>query len=196
MAATKPERRRVLRALVPLLTLALLGAGCGSSTSSYVHPNVDFGYVQRVAVLPFGNLSSDRLAGERMQSIFLIEILKENVLDIVDSRETATTMVAAGYTPGQQLTPNEAINLGAKLGVDALIFGVVEEYGFSRGDRRRGPEITASFGMVETETGALIWRANVHETGSSFWKRLFGGGTDDLYTVSRKVVSEALKTLL
>jgi hypothetical protein len=152
--------------------------------------------MQRVAVLPFQNLTSDGLAGQRMQSIFLIEILKEEVLEIVDPRETAAAMHDLGQTPGMALTPEQSVTLGRKLNVDALFFGIVEEYGYSHGDRRRGPEITAVFGMTETETGVEVWRAQVHATGSSVWKKLFGGGTADLYSVSSDVVRKALATLL
>lgn len=185
----------VCRLLLVALLVALL-AGCGSSVTSYVHPNVDFGHVQRVAVIPFANLTTDRAAAERMQSIFLVEILKENVLEMVDTRETSAAMNSLGMPLGELLTPEQAVSLGLRLGVDALLFGVVEEYGFARGGRQKGPVVTATFGMVETETGVEIWRANAHKTGSSLWKRLFGGGANDLYSVSRDVVRDALKTLL
>ena len=50
--------------------------------------------------------------------------------------------------------------------------------------------------MTETQTGEEIWRAQVNETGSSVWTRLFGGSTASLYTVSNEVVRTALDTLL
>jgi hypothetical protein len=125
-----------------------------------------------------------------------MEILKEDILEIVDSRETVSVMRGMGLSPGSSLTPEQTVALGDKLVVDALFFGVVEEYGYSRGDRRRGPEITAVFGMTETETGAVVWRSQVHATGSSLWRRLFGGGAADLFDVSRDTVRKALRTLL
>jgi hypothetical protein len=182
--------------LVLLPLLAGIFGGCASPGTSYVNPNVDFGYMQRAAVLPFQNLTSDDIADERMHSIFLMELLKEDVLEIVDSRETVSVMRSMGLSPGSSLTPEQVVALGNKLVVDALFFGIVEEYGYSRGDRRRGPEITAVFGLAETETGVVVWRAQVHATGSSFLKRLFGGGAADLYDVSRDTVRKALGTLL
>ena len=193
MARTgRRTRVRFLLLVVP----AVLLFGCGAPVTSYIHPNVDFGYMQRAGVLPFGNLTPDVLAGQRMQSIFLMELLEEDALEIVDPRETQAAMRTLGLTRGSDLTPEQAIALGNKLGVEALFFGVVEEYGFGLGDRRRGPEITGVFGMIETQTGVVVWRAQVHETGSSIWQRLFGGRADDLYTVSRDAVRRALQTLL
>ena len=80
--------------------------------------------------------------------------------------------------------------------MDALFFGTVEEYGISRVDRNRGPEVTVVFEMLETQTGVVVWRSQVHGTGSSIWRRLFGGGAADLYAVSEDVVSRALRSLL
>jgi hypothetical protein len=94
------------------------------------------------------------------------------------------------------LTPEQVTALGRQLNVDALFFGIVEEYGVSRVDPRRGTEVTAVFGMFETETGSVVWRSQVHTTGSSTLKRLFGGGSAGMYEVSRDAVRKALGTLL
>lgn len=191
------NRWRVLRSGSALLgTLSLLAVGCGSPGESYVHPNIDFGYMKRAAVLPFQNLTTDYLAGERLQSIFLMELLEADILAIVDPRETAAAMAGLGLVPGSPLTPEQSVNLGKKLAVDALFFGVVEEYGYGRNERSRGPEITVVLGLTETQSGAMVWRSQVHSTGSSIWKSLFGGGPDDLYSVSRDTVRKALRTLL
>ena len=88
------------------------------------------------------------------------------------------------------------MELGKQLSVDAVFSGTVEEYGYARGGIDRSPEITMVFALTETETGSMIWRTHVHETGSSFWKGLFGGAPDDMYKVSRDNVRKALRTLL
>lgn len=179
-----------------LLFNAAILTGCASSGESYVNPDVDFSYMQRAAVLPFENRSADHLADERMHSVFLMELLKEDVLKIVDSGETVSVMRSMGFTEGSSLTPEQAVALGERLGVDALFFGIVEEYGVSQVDRNRGSEVTAVFGMTETETGTLVWRSQAHASGSSTWKRLVGGTSSGLYEVSREAVRKALRTLL
>lgn len=196
MIWTSSRRHRIrARGFAVPVALVLL-SGCGSAVTSFVNPDVDFTHVQRVAVVPFRNLTTDELADERMESIFLMELVRANVLQIVEPRETAEAMAAAGIPTSAALTPEQTVALGKRLGVEALFFGSIEEYGYGQGDRRRGPQITGAFGMAETETGVVIWRSQVHATGASFWKKLFGGGTADLYTVSRKVVRKALGTLL
>lgn len=184
-----------------IVLLAFLGfattnvSGC-SSRASYVHPNVDFSHMKRAAILPFRNLSNDNIADERVQSIFLMELLRADILVILDPRETRSGMLAIGLTPGAELTPEQVQALGKQLRVDALFFGTVEEYGYGSGDRRRGPEVTAVFGMKETETGVVVWRSQVHETGSSTWRRIFGHPPKDVFSVSQTAVRRGLGTLL
>jgi hypothetical protein len=178
------------------LILTVIFSGCASSGESYINPDIDFGFMERAAVLPFENRSSDNLADERLHSVFLMEILKEDVLEIVDVGETASAMRSMSLGSGSKLTPEQAVALGERLGVDALFFGIVEEYGVSRVDRKRGPEVTAVFGMTETQTGSLVWRSQVNVTGSSTWKRIIGGTSSGMYEVSQEAVRKALRTLL
>lgn len=191
------ERTWISRSRIAVLVVvAVAVAGCGASGGSYVHPNIDFSYMKRAAILPFQNQTTDFLAGERIQSIFLMELLQAGVLEIVDPRETLAALEASGLTAGTALTPEQSVELGKRLGVEALFFGVVEEYVPGRSDRSRGPEVTVVLGMTETQTGTLVWRCQEHATGGSIWKRLFGGTPDDVYTVSSAVVRNALRTLL
>ena len=179
-----------------LVVSSLLLASCGSSANSYIKPRVDFSFLQRAAVLPFENLSRDDLADERMRSVFLTEVLDAEILEIADPRETMAAVLAMGLVPGRALTPDEAVALGKKLSVDALFFGVVEEYAYTTSGRDRSPEITLVLGMTETQTGSNVWRVQLHETGGSFWQRLFGGGPGEFYEVSRDTVRKGLETLL
>lgn len=198
-ALSGPSRFATRRAIAGLLLLGgllPLLVGCGSSAQSYIQPRIDFSYLQRAAVLPFDNLTRDELADDRMRSIFLSEILAAEALEIADPRETAAAVEALGLSPNTQLTPEQAVALGQSLSVDALFSATVEEYGYARGGLDRNPEITVVFALTETETGSIVWRSQVHETGSSIWKRLFGGAPDDIYEVSREAVRNALGTLL
>ncbi len=190
-----PGRRWSGALLVLVALVALWAGGCGTPVS-FIHPSFDFGYTERVAVLPFLNISNDDLADERIQSLFLMELLDADVLAVIDSRESAAALAKFRIDPNRALTTEQIIDIGEELGVQAVFTGVVEEYGLSRSDRTRGPEVTAVFEMVETETGSVVWRAQAHQTGGSFWKRLFGKTADDPYTVSRRLVRKALRTLL
>jgi hypothetical protein len=178
-----------------VLLLVQTVAGCGSSVTSFIHPDVDFGHIQRCALLPFQNLSSDAFAGDRMQSIFLMEVLKHGSLALVDPEEAVNAMKDLRIAAGTNPTPEQIVALGKALSVEAVFMGTVEEYGLSDRARDRFYYVTATFSMVETETGNTIWRSQVHRDGSSLWAKLFGGESASLYEVSRKAVQAALGSL-
>lgn len=70
-----------------LMAVALLVAtGCSGNPkpTEFVNPRFDFGFVERVAVLPFENLSSDRQAGARATRLLITELLATGTLDVVE----------------------------------------------------------------------------------------------------------------
>lgn len=192
----RDSRRTLWGGLVSLLLALPLWTGCAGSSRSFVHPTVDFSHIHRCAILPYQNLTVDGFADERLQSIFLMELLHRGSLEIVDPEETASAMKAQKLSPGSTLTPEQIVSLGKALSVEGIFLGSVEEYGLQTRSRQQIYEVTAVFSLAETETGNLIWRSQVHVDGSSFWKKLFGGDSAGLYDVSRKAVDRALGSLL
>lgn len=186
--------KRIGTALGALLLLAS-GWGCAPGLSSYVRSDADFSHVRRAAVLPFQNLSQDLHAGTRLQSVFMSAVLQEGTLALVDLGETLDAMNRLRLNVDAALTPDQITALGKELQVDALFLGTVEEYGLERMSNDRVYVVTASFSLVETETGSTVWKAQAHRDGTSFWRKLFGGGSASLYQVSRGTVDQALGTL-
>jgi len=69
-----------------LLLAALTAAsGCRSArTTKYLHPNMDLGVIKRVAVLPFENVTPDRAASDKVQKVFLTELLALEAFEVVE----------------------------------------------------------------------------------------------------------------
>jgi hypothetical protein len=189
------RRVRILLELAGIMTLLPLLAGCAGS-NAFIQPNVDFSHIHRCAILPFQNLTNDGFADERLESIFLMEVLQDGSLAMVDPEETVSAMNAQHVTPGVAPTPEQIVSLGKTLSVDAVFMGSVEEYGLQSQSRQQIYGVTAVFSMAETETGNLIWRSQVHVAGSSIWKRIFGGESASLYDISKTAVRRALADLL
>ena len=185
------------RALFLIIILAMLAqlSACGPKATKYVNPAVDFSYIHRVAIFPFQNTSSDIQAAARIQSIFLTGVLDEGELLVVDQGEVLNTLRRMKMAPEAILSPEQIVALGQELAVEGIFFGTVEEYGQARISNAQVYNVTASFSLAETETGTLIWNSQVSKNGTSFWRRLFGGGTASLYDVSRSAVDSALGTL-
>lgn len=190
------KRRRLFPpALATVCALALAAAGCSPRATSFVHPNYDFGRLQRCAVLPFQNLSSDMNAGARLQSVFLGELLQHEGLAIVEPGETAAALRELRLNVEEPLTPAQLQQLGQRLACEGIFLGTVQEYGIESVGGGRAYKVTADFALVETETGQTVWKAQVHRGGGSVWRKLFGGESAGLHDVSRGAVRAALETL-
>jgi hypothetical protein len=178
-----------------MLLMFVLSLGCSSGSSSYLNTDVNFSFVQRVAILPFQNISQDLHGGTRMHSVFMASVLEQDALSMVSLGEILNAMSRLHLSPDAAFTPTQIVDLGRELKVDAIFTGTVEEYGLERASNARVYVVTASFSMLETETGSLIWKTQVHENGTSIWRKLFGGGSASLYDVSRSVANKALESL-
>lgn len=188
--------RQAIAATIALsLALALL-PGCGSAPVSYISDEVDFSFIRTVAVAPFSNLSADRYAAERLESVFLAELLTYEGLRVVDTGEVRAAWNELRLGDPDELTPQQLQSLGERLGADAVFTGEVQEYGLERLGGNGTYTVTAVFGLLETVTGSRIWNAQVQADGTSFWRSLFGGRPASLYDVSRQAVRQGLDTLL
>lgn len=178
------------------ILLALVIGGCASGPIHHVRSDVDFSFIRRVAVVPFQNLSADRFATQRMNTVFVSELQQYGGLEVVDPGETMQAYLSQRLTPDLPLTPTQVVALGQALEVDAIFTGTVEDYGLERLGGNQTYAVTAAFGLAETQSGASIWTAQIRTDGSSFWQKLFGGQPTSLYEVSRRAVRGALGTLL
>ena len=122
-------------------------------------------------------------------------MLNQDALRTIDLGETLGGMRALRLDAASVLTPQQIVDLGKQLSVDAIFFGDVEEYGLERSSSDRVYYVTLAFSLAETETGTIIWQSTVHEDGTSLWRKLFGGGSASLHDVTRSAVAEALGTL-
>ncbi len=174
--------------------LALL-AGCAAPTTHFLHPDVDLGFVKRCAVVPFRNLSADRFAAARLQPVFLAELLQSEALQVVDPGATQAACNRLGLGPDTAPTPEQIVALGEALDAQAIFTGTVEEYGQRRSGGGQVNVLTATFSMSETETGSMVWNAQVSRDGSSFWRKIFGGDSASQFDVSRRAVRDALESL-
>ena len=178
-----------------LLAVTLLLAGCAAGPSSYINEDVDFSYIQRVAVFPFDNLSSDSQAAAKVESVFLAQLLEVEGLRVVAPGETRATVAASRLPFSTDLSADQIVTLGQALGVEAIFFGSVEEYGVRSDSSDRSNAVTVTFSLAETVTGTTIWHAQVSRDGGSVWRKIFGGGSASFYEVTRGAVGEAMGTL-
>lgn len=171
-----------------------LSAACAAD-DVYVEPNMDFGSIQTVAVLPLQNLSSTNEAAERVRDTFMSMLLATGAIYVVPPGEVARGMSRISRISPEGPSTEQIKQLSGILGVDGIITGVVREYGTVRSGAASANIVSISLKLTETESGMVVWSASATKGGVGMWDRLIGGGGEPMDTVTVKAVNELLDKL-
>jgi hypothetical protein len=183
------------RFVLAVLTFASF-QGCVRSTSYYLHPQADLGAIRRVAVLPFETMTAERAPADKVQKVFLLELLATNAFDVIEPGAVVKALKDERVENVGNLAPQDIGKLAKAMGAEGLFFGTVVDYGESRGVSSTAPEITIQLRLVDGTSGATVWSASRTRNGATVSARLFGLGGDSSTEVVRDLIREELSTLL
>ena len=174
--------------------LLILLAGCATD-DVYFEQNMDFGSLQSIAVVPFQNLTGQDEAAERVRDTFMGMLLASEAVYVVPTGEVARGISRIGRIPAEGLSTEQTKRLGNILRVDAVMTGVLREYGTVRSGTTAANVISLSLQMIEVSDGLVVWSASSTKGGITIWDRLFGGGGDPMSTVTEKAINDLLDKL-
>jgi hypothetical protein len=186
-----PNRTRHA-ALTTIALLAVALAGCRSRGQRYQDHNMDFGAIRTVAVMPFTNLSRDNLAADRVRDVFASMLLATGAVYVVPYGEVIRTVGRSGVAVPATPSTDEVMKLGTALKADAVIIGVVKEYGEVRSGTASGNVVSMSIQMLETATGKIVWAGATTKGGVSMRDRLLGGGGVPLNDATEAAIDDLL----
>jgi len=180
-------------ALLPALALL---AACGASQRTYHDEKMDFGAVKTVAVMPFANLTREQSAADRVRDVFANTLLATGIVYVLPAGEVQRGISRTAPSSATAPTAEEIVKLGGVLKADAVITGVVKEYGEIRSGTAVSNVVSVSAQMLETATGRVIWSGSSTRGGITLGDRLFGGGGAPLNDVTEDAVDDLLGQLL
>lgn len=187
--------RKIVLGLVLLLVTACGGCG-GIGPTEFVNPEYNFAFLERVAVIPFENLSDDTNGGARATRYFNNSLLASEAFAVVEPGEVTRALEQMGLVVASQLTQGQIVSLGGTLGVQGLFLGSLSESSTLRSGSTTVQVVTVTIRLVETETGATVWSATHTEDSDGFWSSLFGTKQKGSAEVTRKCIDRTLDTLL
>lgn len=193
---SKPLRR--LATLVVLASTALTLASCAGTKRSEVtfhSPNMDFSQIERVAVVPFVNLTPTQPAGERVRDVFMTMLQATGTFYVVPPGEVARGLSRSRVQNGAQPTAEDVIALGKEIKVQVIFTGTVREYGEVRSGNTPANAVSISLQMIETQTGQLVWSASSTKGGVSAGDRLLGGKGVPMNEITEQAVRDLLDKL-
>lgn len=156
---------------------------------------MDFGAIQTVAVMPFANLARDPVVAERVKDVFTNKLLATGAVYVLPPGEVARGISRAEIIAPTAPSPEEVIKLGGIIKVQAILTGVVKEYGEVRSGTTSANIISVSIQMIETQTGKVVWTASSTKGGITIWDRMFGGGGKPMNIVTEKAVDDLINRL-
>lgn len=185
----------ILALSIALLAAALAGCG-GLRPTLFLHPEYNFGFVERVAVIPFENLTNERGAASRATRYFISQLLASESFEVIEPGEVTRVLNEHATVRTGDLTQDQIRAIGQALKVQGLFLGTVNETSAARSGTSSEHVVTLVVRMVETETGETVWSATHTESGRSFWASLFGAGGRSQSEVMRRCVKRVLSTLV
>ena len=178
-----------------LCFIAIFLVACAGKTEIYRDQNMDFGAIQSVAVMPFVSLARDNIAAERVRDVFINGLLATGAVYVVPvgevARGTARVEIATPATP----SPEEVVKLATVIKVQAVVTGVLKEYGEVRSGTTSANIVSVSLQIMEAQTGKVVWSASSTKGGINILDRLFGGGGQPMDTITKKAVDDLINKL-
>ena len=188
------NNRIKLKKIILLLIIATLAA-CAASNTNYHDPDMDFSALRTVAVLPFANLTRDKMAGARVKDLFANSLLSTGVVYVVPTGEVARSLMRIGVQIPTAPSSEEIVKLGAIIKVDAVITGTVREYGEVKSGSTAANVISLGVQMIDTQSRKVVWAASSTKGGITFWDRLLGGGGELMKDVTKAAVDDVINKL-
>ena len=186
-----------LRTFIMTFFMLTFFVSCASSPTdnTYHNPSMDFGAIKTVAVMPFENLSNNKSAAGRVRDVFITMLLSTGEMYVLPPGEVARGAIRAGITTPTSPATEEIIKLAAITKVNAVITGVIREYGEVRSGSTSANIISLSFQMIETQSGQVVWNASSTKGGITMKDRLLGGGGKPMNEITEIAVNDIINTL-
>lgn len=185
----------------PILTACIavvLIAGCSGhrgGQATFHDPSMDFGLIQSVAVLPFGNLTIAPQAGESVREVFMTMMQATVDVYVHPPGEVRRAISRVQPVDPTEPTAEEVTRLAENLGADVVITGKVMEFGQVRSASASANICTVSVRMIEGQTGSVVWSSSTTRGGIGTSERLLGGGGEPMNIVISKAVEDLLDRL-
>ena len=153
--ASGPARIPARITALILACCVVTAAGCGSRMHTYAAPAPQWAGVGRVAVIPFANGTSAPQASSVVTGAFIAGLVRTGRFRVEFQGTVRSFFIRERLVVRQGVDLKTLAKMRERLGLDAVVLGLVEEYAGSEEIRRAVvPRATVSVRMVDTATGA------------------------------------------
>lgn len=177
--------------LLGLLTVAACTLPSCASSPVYVNSEADFGFYQRVGVVPFSSLTGDRSASDRVTASFITELLMAGAVEVAPAGDFYKAVREAikgdRVNLPEEITAAEATVLGQVTGVQGIFVGAVRDYGMTRVGSDEFPLVGVIVRFLDCNSGRVVWSYEVTRRGGPRLPIVSFGETHTLGEMTTKV---------
>lgn len=179
------------------LVLAIFAAGgCATGLRTYVNPQADPGAYTKIAFMPFGNLSPERFAPERIARAFESALLATDRYSIMSAAEFFPRLGPGGVDPNKLAADPEKLKaVCAAAGVTGILRGTVTEYRSIRAGSEEYPLVAFDVELLDGPTGTVVWRTSMTGRGRGSMAMIGMSGERSFTQVTQDACSRAVAGL-
>jgi hypothetical protein len=168
-----------------------------ASTPVYVNREADFGFYQRVGVVPFSSLTGDRSSSDRVTATFITELLMAGAIDVAPAgdfyKAVRDAVKGDRVNLPEEITAAEATALGQAAGVQGIFVGAVRDFGMSRVGSDEFPLVGVIVRFLDCGSGKVVWSYEVTRRGGPRFPIVSFGETHTLGEMTTIVCRDAAK---
>ncbi|MCX6836066.1 MAG: hypothetical protein NTW07_13245 [candidate division Zixibacteria bacterium] len=157
----------------------------------YVNAEADFGFYQRVGVIPFASLTGDRAASDKVTASFITELLMKNSVEIVPAgdfyKAVRETVKGEKVNLPEEITAAELTALGQATGAQGVFVGAVRDYGMVRVGSDEFPLVGLIVRFLDCSSGKVVWSYETTRRGGPKFPIVSIGETHTLGELTTKV---------
>jgi hypothetical protein len=143
-----------------LAVCAFLILGCGGTLPSFVGPDFNTRGIRLIALMPVDNKTKDKQAASILRKELLEELYFKGYpkipLDVIDEKIEESKKKNL-VTKDRRIPPGV---IGELLGIDAVMYCTLSEWETSLRYVYAPTTVAASFELMSTKTGEIIWTSN------------------------------------
>jgi hypothetical protein len=177
-----------------LLTAMLWLLSCASSPV-YINQEADFGFYQKVGVVPFSSLTGDRSSSDRVTSSFITELLMKGSVDVVPAGDfyqaVRTAVKGDRINLPEEITAAEVAALGQATGVQGVFVGAVRDFGMTRVGSDEFPLVGVIIRFLDCGSGKVVWSYETTRRGGPKFPIVSFGETHTLGEMTTMVCRDA-----
>ncbi len=176
------------------VTLAALAIVSCAPPPEYVNNEADFGFYQRVGVIPFASLTGDRAASDKVTSSFITELLMKNAVEIAPAgdfyKAVRESLKGDKVNLPEEITAEELTALAKATGVQGVFVGAVRDFGMVRVGSDEFPTVGLIVRLLDCNSGKVVWSYETTRRGGPKFPIVSIGETHTLGELTTKVCRE------